>query len=230
MNLLPPIFTALSDLQIALWSASLGIFLSYALLSSFYATYNRSLSGMQTAFFVLLSGLFVLCASGLLGHFAQFSVQQQALWMIIGGPVVAAGSALGLRQFLRGEMRDTLVDRGMQAIAALSASLVLGALWPNQDQALGWVGIGVALAAVGGFWLSLRSWLLGDRLALPMTLACAFLAFAVLGLYANALGILSSNAPLQVATAASSAAYVVLICHTLKRRHVQYARMKKACR
>jgi len=218
----------MSDVEIALWSACLGIYLSYALLSGFYAAYNRSLAGLQTVAFVVLTGSFVLCASGLSWHFAHFSAKLQHGLLIATGPFAAAASAYGLRNFLRGEMRDILVDRGMQVVTVFAALMVLGIAWPDPLQALEWVGLGVVLVAVCSFWLTLRSWLLGDRLAFPMALACACLVFAVLGLYANALGVLDNNPLLQAITAFFAAIYMVIACHTLKRRQTQHMRMKKS--
>jgi GGDEF domain-containing protein len=223
-----PTYTVMSDVEIALWSACLGIYLSYALLSGVYAAYNRSVSGIQTMIYVVLTGVFVLCASGLLRHFAGLSPKPQMWLTLASGPVAASVSAYGLHNFLRGEMRDTLVGRGMQVVTAFAALLLLGLFWPDPVQALEWVGLGVGLVAVGAFWLTLRSWLLGDRLALAMTLACTCLAFAVIGLYANALGALQSNRVLQAATAFMSAAYIVIACHTLKRRLSLHLRMKKS--
>lgn len=219
---------ALQDAEIAIWSGCLGICLSYASLSLFYTIYNRSIAGLQTVIFVLLSGSLVLSTSGILAHFAMLSGQQQARLILVIGPLAAASAAFGLRNFLRSEMRDTLVDRGMQVLIVLLALLILLAFWPEQRQALEWLGLGVVLGAVGAFWLSVRSWLLGDRLALPMMLACACMVFAVLGLFANALGALAGHMDLQTATSAFVAAYIVICCHTLKRRDSEYIRMRQA--
>jgi GGDEF domain-containing protein len=219
---------ALHDAEIAIWSACLGIYASYASLGMFYAIYNRSISGLQAVIFVLLSGSFVLSASGLLAHFSILTAPQQTGLVLFLGPLSAAIPALGLRHFLRGEMRDTFVDRGMKAIATLAGLLLLALFWPSQRQALEWVAAGEVLIAVGAFWFSLRSWLLGDRLALPMTIACACLVFAVLGMYANVLGALDRHVSLQLCTALFAAGYVVISSHTLKRRDSEYIRMRKA--
>jgi GGDEF domain-containing protein len=220
--------TVLQDAEMVLWSACLGIYASYLGLSLFYALYYRSASGWRVVAFVLLSGSFVLSASGLLAHFGILTAPQQTRVVLFLGSLSAAIPALGLRHFLRGAMRDTFVDRGMQAIIALASLLLLALLWPNQRQAVEWVAAGEVLLAVGTFWFCLRSWLLGDRLALPMTVACAFLVFAVLGIYANVLGALDSHMSLQLATVVCAAGYVMISCHTLERRDSEYLRMRQA--
>lgn len=220
--------SALQDAEIVIWSACLGIYVSYACLSLFYALYNRNASGWQAVIFVLLSGSFVLSASGLLAHFSILTAPQQTGLVLLLGPLSAAIPALGLRRFLRGEMRDTFVDRGIKAIVALAGLTILALFWPNQRQAVEWVAAAEVLLAVGAFWFCLRSWLLGDRLALPMTVACACLVFAVLGIYAKVLGALDGHLSLQLAAAVCAAGYVVISSHTLKRRDNEYIRMRHA--
>jgi hypothetical protein len=45
--------SGLSDAEIALWSACLGVYLCYAVMTSAYAIYHRSMSGLQSVVYVL---------------------------------------------------------------------------------------------------------------------------------------------------------------------------------
>lgn len=219
----------MSSVEISLWSACLGIYLSYATLSLFYATYNRSAQGLQTLVFVLISGSFVLVASGLPAHF--FPKMAQA-WhhhlLVLSASIAATTSAFGLRSFLRAQSRDTLIDRGMLLVVIISAAQVLWLLAPHQHHSMEWLALAVIACSVASFWLCLRAWLLGDSFALPMTIACAAMVFAVTGLFANALNLIASAMHLQASTAILAAVFVVISCHTLKRRHAEYLRMRRA--
>jgi GGDEF domain-containing protein len=219
----------MTSTEIALWSACAGIYLSYFSLSVFYALYNRSFTGAQTAFFVLIAGTFVLFGSGLVEQFVPgLSKRWHAQMLLASGPLAAAISSFGLRRFLRAQHRDAVIDIGGLVICAWCALQLLALGWPNPRQALEIVGLNLVLASVGSFWLALRSWLLGDRHALAMAIACAAMVFAVMGLYAHTLEMLRADLLLQIITAVFAALFVVISCHTMKRRYTEFLRMRKA--
>jgi GGDEF domain-containing protein len=164
----------------------------------------------------------------MLAHFLALPSSQLARLTIGTGTLASAGAVLSLRSFLRSDMRDRFVDYGSRFLAVTSASLFFAAFWPHPQQALIWSAIGVVLVALGSFWLTLRSWLLGDRGALGMTTACAFTVCAITGLYANALNALDSPFYLKVLTAVAAAAHIVMACRTLTQRHGKHMRMRKA--
>jgi GGDEF domain-containing protein len=218
-----------SDWEIMLWSGCLGIYVSYASLTLFYTVYNRSLAGLKTVLFVVLCGAFVMTSSGLAAElFANMTDALEARLVMGLSALSAAYSAIGLRKFLRAEQRDAVVDVGFLGVIIVPALLLLAQAWPDPQQALGWVAIIISVAAVVAFALTLHAWLLGDRHALPMTIACAVMIFAVLGLFGTALGAIRDNLLLQAISAVCAALYVVVICHTLKRRLADHRRMSNA--
>ncbi len=219
----------MTHLEIALWSACLGIYFSYACLTLFYAAYNRSYKGLQVVGFVLICGLFLMFGSGLAAQLNPGMSQATELRLVMGlGALSSAYSAMGLRNFLRAEQRDAIVDRGMLAVMLICLSLLLVQFWPNLNQALELVALVSIAASVMAFWFALRAWLLGDRFAMPMTLACAAMIFAVIGLFGTALHAIEGNLLLQGFAAWCAALYVVLICHTMKRRYATHRRMSRA--
>jgi GGDEF domain-containing protein len=219
----------MSTIEIAIWSACAGIYLCYACLTLFYATYQRSWVALQTTLFVVLVGVFALLSSGwLMALFPQFPALWHERLVLASGPTAAAVSALGLRHFLRADQRDAFVDRGLLAVVVLSAAQLLSLLWPSPVQALEGVAILSVIMSVVVFWLAFRAWLLGDRFALPMAVACAALVFAVLGMYANALGVIRNNEALQAITAALASLYVMICCQTIKDRYAEYLKMRRA--
>lgn len=228
LNVQPDVLQ-LSPHEIALWSACVGIYISYATLSSFYAAYHRSLPALQTSFFVVVAGLFVVINSGLATQLGpKLLTTHISVLLLISGPLAGLVASTGLRAFLRAEQRDKVIDRGMQVVMGGNLALLLLLLWPHRLQALEYSALGVSLCALGAFWLTVRARLLGQHLALPMAIATAAMVFAVLGLYANALGILSNSLGLQVFTALCAAVYVVVCSHTLRRRNAEYLRMRRA--
>jgi GGDEF domain-containing protein len=179
--------------------------------------------------FVLLCGSFVLFGSGLAHDLISSVRGDLETRLVLGsGALSAAYSAFGLRSFLRASQRDAAVDLGLLGVSIMLALQLLFLAWPDLRQALEWVAIITIAGATLAFWLTLRAWLLGDRYALPLTIACAALIIAVMGLFGTALEVIGDNLLLQAVSAACAALFVVLICHTAKRRHADYRRMSRA--
>ncbi len=219
----------MSSSEIAIWSACGGIYACYFCLASFYSVYTRNIASFQTAVFVLLSGSFVACTSGLFEHFVpMFSKASHSNLMMASGSLTGIVSSIGLRRFLRAEQRDALIDYGSWVLVALAAAQLLGLAWPDRRQALEFVALCWVLTSLGAFWLALRAWLQGDRHALPMAIASLALVFAMTGLYAHVLEILRNDLPLQASTALFAAMFVVISCHALKLRYAEVLRMMGA--
>ncbi|MBS7809128.1 7TM diverse intracellular signaling domain-containing protein [Variovorax sp. PCZ-1] len=219
----------MNNFEIALWSACLGIFLSYFTLSFFYTAYNRLFQSLEAVVYVFVCGAFVALASGWVVNFFPhlWGISQQK-WLVLSASSAAAISALGLRGFLRAQQRDALIDRGMLVVVVVAAAQLLWLLLPPQEIRLDVMAMTLIVCAVIGFWLCLRAWLLGDELALAMTVACVAMVFAVTGLFAMALHMFANDLPMQVGTAVCAAGFIVITCHTLKRRHAEFVRMRRA--
>jgi GGDEF domain-containing protein len=218
----------MSSIELALWSACLGIFLSYFTLSLFYAAYNRFLQGLETVVYVSVCGVFVALASGWVANFFPhlLGVSSQK-WLVLSSSSAAAIASFGLRGFLRAQLRDALIDRGMIVVVVVTASQLLWLALPPAQIRLDIVALVLIIGAVAGFWLCLRAWLLGDQFAFPMTIACAAMVFAVTGLFATALNVFSNELHTQLGTALCAAVFIVITCHTLKRRHAEFMRMQR---
>lgn len=215
--------------EIALWSASLGIFAACLVAGLFNWMITRTSTGLQSGLFVVVAALFVATCSGLLASFVpQIPPSLLKALTLSSGPVAACVSTLGLMQFLRAHQHDNFVQRGLIIIAVLSAAGVLSVWWPHYTQALEWVAMLITACALIAFWLVLRSALLGDRFAWPMAAACAAMAFAVMGLYGIALQIISSNLPMQALTAVSVDVHLVACLGAIWWRNTEYLRMRRA--
>jgi GGDEF domain-containing protein len=215
--------------EIALWSASLGVFAVCLVAGLLNALVTRTTTGVQSSTFIFLAGLFVAACSGLLAVFIPaLPLKVVQIFTLASGPVAACAGTLGLMQFLRAHQHDQFVQRGLTAIGVVSGAALLGLLWPNYTQALEWTALVVVLCAVASFWLVLRSALLGDRFAWPMTAAAAAMVFGVAGLYAMALHVIDNNITLQALAAVSVVGYLVGCLVAVWRRNSEFLRMRRA--
>jgi diguanylate cyclase (GGDEF)-like protein len=215
--------------EIALWSASLGVFVVCLVAGLLNALVTRTLTGVQSGVFIFLAGSFVATCSGLVATFAPALPQKLVQILTLAtGPIAACAGTLGLMQFLRAHQHDQFVQRGLTAVAVVSGLALLGTLWPHYRQALEWTAVVVTLCALVSFWLVLRSALLGDRFAWPMAAATAAMVFGVLGLYAMALRMIDSNITLQAFAAICAVGYLVGCLVAVWRRNNEYLRMRRA--
>jgi diguanylate cyclase (GGDEF)-like protein len=219
--------TWVSAVEIAIWSACLGILFSYALLSVFYAAYYRRAQVLHIGGFVLVTFVAIFWGSGLARwSLPALSGTTHDRLLLVVMPFSAAVSTWGLRSFLRAEYRDRVIDYGMFASTFVAALSVLVLFWPDHMQAIEIQAVIVVGVAVCSLWLTLRAWLQGDLYALPMLVSCVVLVFGLAGLYATALNMPLMTEPMQAFAAFLCASYVVISFQALRRRHANKARMQ----
>ncbi len=215
--------------EVALWSASLGVFAVCLVAGLVNSVVTRTTTGMQSGVFIFLAGLFVAVSSGLFAVFLPvLPMKAMQILTLATGPVAACAGTLGLMQFLRAHQHDQFVQRGLTAIGVASGAALLGLLWPRYTQALEWTALVVVLCAIASFWLVLRSALLGDRFAWPMAAATAAMVFGVTGLYAMALHAIDKNIALQALAAMCVVGYLVGCLVAVWRRNSEFLRMRRA--
>jgi GGDEF domain-containing protein len=219
---------AMTITEIALWSACIGVFALCMVVSLLNALTTRTLAGLQFAAFVALAGFFVATGSGLVSTLLVIPSGLYRTLLLILGPMSGCAGALGLMFFLRSHHNDTLVQRGLMAVATVCAALVLSVLWPVYVQALEFVAIGTTLCAFASFWLALRSALQGDRFAWPMAAACVAMVIAVMGIYGLALRAIDQNLFLQALSAIAATGYLTGCVIALWLRNTEYLRMRRA--
>jgi diguanylate cyclase (GGDEF)-like protein len=147
---------------------------------------------------------------------------------LVVSPFTTAFAATGLRAFLRAQLRDNWIDRGLMVITAVALS-ALGCLAIEPLSRALELSLLITLScSVVAFWLCLRAWMLGDSFAMPMSVAAATLIFVAAGIYGMSSGLLSGAFFVQAIFAALAALYVVLATLTIDRRHAAYLRMRRA--
>ncbi len=216
----------MSVIEIAIWSACLGVYFSYTLLSLFFAAVYRRPQVLSVAAFIAVSFVAVFLASGL-GRWVwpELSYDTYTRAALVALAVSASLSAFGLRSFLRAEYRDPWINWGMSGAATAAALTTLAALWHDPVAALEIQALIVIAVAVFSAWMTLRAGLSGDRYALSMLTACIALVFAISGLYATALNMPIMNTGMQALAAFLCAAYVVISFLVVRRRHGMKVRM-----
>ena len=217
-----------SSIEIAIWSACLGVYFSYALLSVFYAAVYRRPQVLSIAGTIAMSFGVIFLASGV-GQvvFPQLSQQTSAAMLLVIFPLGASISTYGLRSFLRAEYRDRVIDYGTSGAALVAALSIFAVLWRESPEAMEIQAIVVILVSLVSLWLTARAWLSGDPFALPMLLACMVLVFAISGLYATALQMPIMTPGMQALAAFLCVVYVVIGFQVLRRRHANKVRMMR---
>jgi diguanylate cyclase (GGDEF)-like protein len=217
-----------SSIEIAIWSACLGVYFSYALLSVFYAAVYRRPQVLSIAVTIAMSFGAIFLASGV-GQvvFPQLSQQTSAAMLLVIFPMGASISTFGLRSFLRAEYRDRVIDYGTSGAALVAALSIFAVLWRESPEAMEIQAIVVILVSMVSLWLTARAWLSGDPYALPMLLACVVLVFAISGLYATALQMPIMTPGMQAFAAFLCVVYVVIGFQVLRRRHANKVRMMR---
>ncbi len=214
--------------EIALWSASLGIFAVCLVAGLVNSALTRTVAGLQSSFFIGIAGLFVAVGSGLFSTFIPVSQAALQVLNLATGALTGCVGALGLRLFLRSHSNDPFVQRTLVAVAAVCAACGLLVFWPQYYQALEIVAVTVSACAFISFWLALRSALRGDRMAWPMAVACVAMVMATMGLYAMMLKAIDNNLPLQAVAAVAAAAYLAGCVVAVWRRNSEFVRMRRA--
>lgn len=134
--------------------------------------------------------LLVLVLSGVLPRLNPLPPERLQPLQVLAGPLCVGLSALWIHGWLGAAQRDrtmAVLLRGAALLLPLTGALALALPPPQQLPAAAAASLlGSALA----LWLTVRAWLMGDRMALAMALGCGLTLPAIAGLYAMAMELL----------------------------------------
>lgn len=170
---------------------------------------------------LVLSGVPATLVPGLDAHGLQVA-------QVLVCPLACAVSSFWVRGWLRAEQRDRLMSGTLFGTALLLPVGAVAALALPQAQQL---PAAAALSLLGSsvtLWLVVRAWLMGDRLAPFMALACALTVPAVGGLYAAAVQLDGAALWVDVIAGACCAAANGVAGYALWRRDQQHWMMREA--
>jgi GGDEF domain-containing protein len=174
-------------LTLMVWSMALGAIAAITAARTADLLVRPGLSRLRAVSYHFSVFLLVLALSGVLPHFNPVAPARLQALQVLAGPLCVGLSSLWIHGWLGAEQRDRLMALGLRAAALLlplAGGLALALPPPHPlpaAAAVSLLGSGLTL------WLTVRAWLMGDRMALGMALGCALTLPAIAGLYALAM-------------------------------------------
>ncbi|RYZ06078.1 MAG: diguanylate cyclase [Comamonadaceae bacterium] len=178
---------AMNALELVIWSMALGGIGAVTLARGVDLLARPAASRLRAVSYHLSVFVLVLVLSGVLRHANPPGADRLQVMQVLAGPLCVGLSNFWISGWLRASQRDRLMAAGLGGSALLLPVLAVLALWLPREQQL---PAAAAISVLGGaltFWLTLRGWLMGDRMALVMATGCLLTLPAIAGLYAMAM-------------------------------------------
>jgi GGDEF domain-containing protein len=177
----------MSAQELMIWSMALGAIASVAFARIADLVVRPSLSQLQGVAYHFVVFLLVLILSGLPLH-VGLRLNERLLHtaQVMAGPVCVGLANFWIRGWLSASQRDRIMSGVLRASALLLPLIGLGCLALPAQQQLPVAAAFSLLGAVVTLWLTVRAWLMGDRLAPVMAVGCLFTIPSIGGLYAVA--------------------------------------------
>jgi GGDEF domain-containing protein len=180
----------MSAQELAIWSMALGAIAAVALARLADLFVRPSLAQGQGVAYHVTVFLLVLALSGVAGEvWPGLDGRQLHYAQVFAGPVCVGLSNFWIRGWLKAAQRDRIMSWVLR-FSSLALPLVGFACLalPAAQQ----VPVAAALSLLGGsltLWLTVRAWLMGDRLAPVMAAGCLLTLPAIAGMYAIAMAV-----------------------------------------
>jgi GGDEF domain-containing protein len=199
----------MDTLTLMLWCMALGAIGAVALARVGDLAAWPSVAKLRGVGFHLSVFLLVLVLSGVLRHVADPAPARLLSLQVLAGPTCVALANFWIHGWLAAGARDRLMAAALRLSTFVLPVLAFAALRLPTEQQLPAAAVLSLAGSALTCWLTFRSWLLGDRLALPMAAGCLLALLAVAGLYALALQVgawpATAHAGLALATTAGNA-------------------------
>jgi len=195
----------MSAQELAIWSMALGAIAAVAVARLSDAFVRPSLAQVQGVGYHCTVLLLVLILSGAAGQLWPVLAGRRLHYaQVLAGPICVGLSNFWIRGWLNAVQRDRVMSAVLRASSVLLPIAGLGCLaLPGAHQIPAAAGLSL-LGSVLTLWLTVRAWLLGDRLAPVMASGCLLTLPAIGGMYAIAMG-LPVGVPLHAVLALSAA-------------------------
>lgn len=213
---------------LSIWSMALGAVAAVALARFADAVLRPSQSQWQAVAYHLIVFLLVLILSGLAGAWLpQVPAAGMRAAEVLAGPLCIGVSNAWIRGWLGAAHRDRMMSVALRssALVAPLAGLACFALPPGYR-----LPAAAGISLLGGvltLWLTVRAWLMGDRLAAVMAIGCLLTLPAIAGLYAVAMDLTGIALGLHAPLAACAALCNGLTGYALWRRELQEWRVRR---
>jgi GGDEF domain-containing protein len=177
----------MSRLELIIWSMALGAIAAVALARAADLLVRPSRSQLRAVAYHGTVFLLVLILSGVLQQAGVPAGRPLHVAQVLAGPVCGGLANFWVRGWLNAHQRDRIMFQVLRASAwavplAGAACLAL----PLEQQLLAAAGISL-LGSTTTLWLTVRAWVMGDRLAAAMAAANLLSLLSLAGLYALSL-------------------------------------------
>jgi GGDEF domain-containing protein len=180
----------MSAQELAIWSMAAGAIAAVALARLADLFVRPSLAQGQGVAYHATVLLLVLILSGVAGELSpRLGARELHYAQVLAGPVCVGLSNFWIRGWLQAAQRDRIMSWVLRLASLALPLLGFACLALPAAQQL---PMAAALSLVGGsltMWLSVRAWLMGDRLAPVMAAGCLLTLPAIAGMYAVAMGV-----------------------------------------
>ena len=174
--------------ELMIWSMALGAIASVAIARLADLVVRPSLSQYQGVGYHVTVFMLVLIMSGVPSQVGlHLNARLAHTAQVLAGPVCIGLSNFWIRGWLNAAQRDSTMSAVLRASALLLPVAGLACLALPVNQQLPAAAALSLFGAVLTLWLTVRAWLLGDRLALIMAVGCFFTIPAIGGMYAAAM-------------------------------------------
>jgi GGDEF domain-containing protein len=205
--------------ELAVWSMALGAIAAVVLARLADLAVRPSLSQAQGLAYHVTVLLLVVLLSGVGTELwpARNPRLMHAV-QVLAGPAGVGLSSFWIRGWLSAAQRDRLMSWALRACAALSPLAALACLALPAGQQLPASAAISVLGTVLTLWMTVRAWLMGDRLAPVMASGCLLMLIAIAGLHATAMNLPGMGVGLQALVAFCAALSNALTGFALWRR------------
>jgi GGDEF domain-containing protein len=179
----------MSAQELMVWSMALGTIMGAAMARLTALIARPSLSQAQGVAFHVTVFLFVFIESGVAAQAAMVNPRLLHPAQVLAGPVCVGLANFWIRGWLSAAQRDRIMSGVLRASALLLPLGAFGCLALPVGQQLPAAAVLSLLGSTITLWLTVRAWLLGDRLAPLMAFGCLLTLPAIAGLYAAALNL-----------------------------------------
>ncbi|MEO7392451.1 MAG: diguanylate cyclase [Ramlibacter sp.] len=174
--------------ELAIWSMALGGIAAVALARLADLFVRPSLAQAQGVAYHVTVFLFVSILSGVAAQMWPTLEAHSVDWVqVLAGPVCVGLSNFWIRGWLNASQRDRIMSTALRASALLLPVAGVACLTLPATQRLPAAAAISLLGSILMLWLTVRAWLMGDRLAPVMATGCLLILPAIAGLYAIAL-------------------------------------------
>jgi GGDEF domain-containing protein len=195
----------MSTQVLIVWSMALGAIAAMTLARLTDLVVRPSLSQVHGSAYHATVFLLVLILSGVVPQgWPLLDPQWVQAAQVLAGPVCVGLSNFWIRGWLNARQRDLFMAIALRASAVVLLFAGLACLALPRAQQIPAAAAASLLGATLTLWLTVRAWLMGDRLAPVMAAGCLLTLPALAGLHAVAMGLPGMGVPLHAALALSA--------------------------